>query len=210
MQHHMVDRMLGGGGSTALDRRALTVGGQPHLQGIHPTDFAVMGASDDWLEHTPAWHDLEDGLDRLAAYGKRTGARVVVLLAPCKLRMLLPFFDAGELDAPEVLRFPVHAVGRHRVEAAIAAGGWQRILEAGAARFPRALADSCRARGLEFLDLAPGLQAEAVRLRDPLYFPYDLHWNLAGHAAASRVVSQILAHEPPAMDPAGEEPTAPE
>jgi hypothetical protein len=46
-----------------------------------------------------------------------------------------------------------------------------------------------------FIDLLPAFE-EAVARGDLLYYPYDTHWNQAGHNLAAQVIAEALRGEP--------------
>jgi hypothetical protein len=52
----------------------------------------------------------------------------------------------------------------------------------------------CAAEKLHCLDLTPVFRTEAQKGKQ-LYFPIDIHWNVAGHALVAQVVENYLREE---------------
>jgi len=192
----MISQQLGGqwllGGMIAPEMRParMIVGGQEHWASLSPYEVGQAAWGEDWRDFSQGWWLLVRALDEMEAYRDTRGCRMVVALAPMALRHYLPYLAEGELETPEVLRFARLTAPPDATEEAMERGSWRPRLETGAGYVAEALAEACAQRGLEFIDLGPGLHAESVRRSDPLYFTADLHWSPSGHEAAAEVLGE--------------------
>jgi lysophospholipase L1-like esterase len=73
---------------------------------------------------------------------------------------------------------------------AVDAPGWRGAIHR---RTLREIEELSKGRGLATLDLTPVLAAQLEQDGQPLYFPVDGHWNVAGHETAAKAIADWLA-----------------
>src|SRR5690606_31769165 len=135
------------------------------------------------------WEDLVAGFDRLGAVRQKTGARVIVAVAPTKMRVHLDHFAEGELKGREVTRYLSRWTQPYMIDLAEERDhDWGTFIDRDALGYASAVEELCAERGLEFIDLGPGLIRLANEREQMLYWPFDGHWNLEGHAAAAQLL----------------------
>ncbi len=134
------------------------------------------------------WQTASDAIDALAAAVAADGARLLVMYAPTKARVLLPL-AIDELDADAVLGY-LDLGSRRRPDGleGDAAARLAPLMVEREGDMERVVADYLESRDIEFISLTAPLRDAALSGRQT-YFTYDQHWSPDGH----RVVADTLA-----------------
>jgi hypothetical protein len=180
------------------------VGGEKVETAIDSREVILAASPGEWPPAHTGWPHLLAGLEELAGLQREAGVRVIVALAPSKLRTYLPFIDDAELSADRLDPLP-----SQRGEMYLAFNlrkrqkSWPDLLRGNEATISRHLERECGRLRLEFIDLAEPLR-EAIRSEGRLpYLPWDSHWNSLGQRVAGETIAAWLAKTsvPGSLDP---------
>ena len=163
--------------SLAERKRKRQVNAEEDHESEIPLDYRVY-AEDPGAEWQEAWSLTEDLIRQTRDTARRVGARYAVVIA----------------STPQSVRGPEEGLSQLlSAYPAMNQESWDLTL-------PTArLVEFCEAEGIPVLDLTPGLHS---RSKDGtvLHFPYDGHWNPAGHQAAADLLTPFILTQAPSGD----------
>lgn len=163
-------------------------GGVTRWYFVKPKRIALLFTEASDFTADTGWHTARDAVDALISAAARKGARVIVVYAPTKARVMLPLV-VERLDAAAVIRY-LQLLGdrlppglddvRDGDQLAAAVNRFEGDME-------QVVGAYFRGRGIPFVSLTGPLR-EAARAGVQTYFSYDQHWTPDGH----RVVAETL------------------
>lgn len=150
----------------------------------------------DWPKAFPGWPCIEEALDELARYAHGTGAYPLLVIAPSRLRVYHEHLSFEQLGRPEVDELARQTDVRALLREARRLGSWKPLISERVDYQSALVEAAARARGLDVLDLAPGLRAAVDDDPELLYFPFDTHWSIRGHrTVAELIVSHLIQNQ---------------
>jgi hypothetical protein len=161
---------------------------------VKPRSIAQLFVDADDFAVDRGWHTARDAVDTVITAAARKGARVIVVYAPTKERVMFPMV-VNQLDITNVLRY-LQLLGERlpdtfddvrdmdQLEAALARyeGGMEKVVS-----------EYFNGRGITFVSLNAALR-QAAREGIQTYFTYDQHWTPDGHRVVAREVLRAMGY----------------
>jgi hypothetical protein len=153
-------------------------------------------APEEGFEASANWRVVAEALDALAASANADACRLVMFI-PTKEQLYYPYIYPSERRWLRGVGSVVVIEGGDRL--ALRDAPYDELMESERMLHftdqRDALARLALEKGWQFLDLSVAF-AEAVARGDLLYYPFDTHWNQAGHELAAAVIADYLRVNP--------------
>ena len=156
---------------------------------VKPKEIAQVFTAAEEFAASSGWRIAREAVDEVISAAARKGARVIVVYAPTKARVMLPLV-VDDLDASVVIRY-LQLIGERLPPALDDVRDGDQLkaaLERHEGAMESIVARYFRDRGIAFISLTGALR-QAAREGVQTYFTYDQHWTPDGHRV---VAAEIL------------------
>jgi hypothetical protein len=161
---------------------------------VKPKSIAQLFTEADAFAASQGWRTAREAVDAVISAAARKGARVIVVYAPTKARVMFPLVVEA-VDADAVLRY-LQLLGErlpHALDDVRDGAQMKAALERYEGGMERVVGDYFRSRGIAFVSLTEALR-DAARRGIQTYFTYDQHWTPEGHRIVAAELLGALGH----------------